>query len=404
MRDMATETDPPQSVSTSTPEVFSAFLRLGLTSFGGPIAHLGFFREEFVVRRRWLDDKAYVDLVALCQFLPGPASSQVGIALGISQTGIRGGLAAWAGFTLPSALLLALFAYGVLALGDALDAGWLHGLKVVAVAVVAQAVWAMAKGLLADRAHVGVAVLATLAALASPNAIGQLSIIVGTAVLGWRFLPVPALPAAQTIRFRISKRASAVAFILFVGLLATLPILAGASRNPGIALFDSFFRSGALVFGGGHVVLPLLQAELVPRGWVTNDVFLAGYGAAQAVPGPLFTFSAYLGAVVAGWFGAALCLIAIFLPAFLLVVGALPHWEKLRSSARAQSALAGVNAGVVGLLFAALYNPVWVSAIHSTRDFGLAVAAFALLAVWRLRPWMVVLLSAAGAAALQRLA
>jgi chromate transporter len=355
-----------------------------------------------VVRRRWLDEKSYADLVALCQFLPGPASSQVGIALGILRAGICGGLAAWLGFTLPSALLLTLFAYGVLALGDALDAGWLHGLKVVAVAIVAQAVWAMARQLLPDRAHVTVAIVATLVAFACPNTAGQLLIIVGTAFLGWRFLPVSASPPAQMQRFRINPWASTAAGALFVGLLVVMPVLAGASGDRDVALFDSFFRSGALVFGGGHVVLPLLQAEVVPQGWVTNDAFLAGYGAAQAVPGPLFTFAAYLGAVIAGWSGAALCLIAIFLPSFLVVIAALPHWEKLRSSGAAQSAFAGVNAGVVGLLFAALYSPVWVSAIHSTRDFGLAVSAFVLLAVWQIRPWIVVLLTAAGGAALYR--
>lgn len=400
---MARDPQTPPSEAPGTFQVFGVFLKLGSTSFGGPIAHLGYFREEFVVRRRWLDEKSYADLVALCQFLPGPASSQVGIALGILRAGISGGLTAWLGFTLPSALLLTLFAYGVLALGDALDAGWLHGLKVVAVAVVAQAVWAMARQLLPDRAHVTVAVVATLVALACPNAAGQLLIIAGAAIIGWRFLPVSASPPAQMMRFRINQWASTGAGVLFLGLLVVLPLLAGTSRDLDVALFDSFFRSGALVFGGGHVVLPLLQAEVVPQGWVNNDAFLAGYGAAQAVPGPLFTFAAYLGVVIAGWSGAVLCLIAIFLPSFLVVIAALPHWERLRTSSAAQSALAGVNAGVVGLLFAALYNPVWVNAVHSTRDFGLAVAAFVLLAVWRVRPWVVVLLAAAGGAVLHRL-
>jgi chromate transporter len=389
--------------TVSSLKIFRIFFRLGLTSFGGPIAHLGFFRQEFVACRAWLDDKTYADLVALCQFLPGPASSQVGIALGISQAGLRGGLAAWLGFTLPSALVLALFAFGVVAFGDALDSGWLHGLKVVTVAVVAQAVWAMAKGLLSDRAHVTVAVVAAIFALATSNAVGQLLVIVGSAFVGWRFLPVSAVATSQTVRFAVNPRAAVAAWLLFFALLVLLPILAAVSGDPGLAVFDSFYRVGSLVFGGGHVVLPLLQAEVVPRGWVTNDAFLAGYGAAQAVPGPLFTFAAYLGAVMFGWFGAALCLVAIFLPSFLLVVGALPFWDKLRTSVAAQSALVGVNAGVVGLLLAALYDPVWVSAIHSTRDFALAVAALALLSVWRISPWIVVLLSAAAGALLYRL-
>jgi chromate transporter len=389
--------------TVSSLKIFRIFFRLGLTSFGGPIAHLGFFRQEFVARRAWLDDKTYADLVALCQFLPGPASSQVGIALGISQAGLRGGLAAWLGFTLPSAVALALFAFGVVAFGDALDSGWLHGLKVVTVAVVAQAVWAMAKGLLSDRAHVTVAVVAAIFALATSNAVGQLLVIVGSAFVGWRFLPVSAVATSQTVRFAVNPRAAVAAWLLFFALLVLLPILAAVSGDPGLAVFDSFYRVGSLVFGGGHVVLPLLQAEVVPRGWVTNDAFLAGYGAAQAVPGPLFTFAAYLGAVMFGWFGAALCLVAIFLPSFLLVVGALPFWDKLRTSVAAQSALVGVNAGVVGLLLAALYDPVWVSAIHSTRDFALAVGALALLSVWRISPWIVVLLSAAAGALLHRL-
>ena len=389
--------------TVSSLEVFRIFFRLGLTSFGGPIAHLGFFRHEFVARRAWLDDKTYADLVALCQFLPGPASSQVGIALGISQAGLRGGLAAWLGFTLPSAVALALFAFGVVAFGDALQSGWLHGLKVVTVAVVAQAVWAMAKGLLSDRAHVTVAVVAAIFALATSNALGQLLVIVGSAIVGWRFLPVSAGPAAQTVRFPVSARAAVAAWLLFFALLALLPVVAAIAGDPGLTVFDSFYRVGSLVFGGGHVVLPLLQAEVVPRGWVTNDAFLAGYGAAQAVPGPLFTFAAYLGAVMFGWYGAALCLVAIFLPSFLLVVGALPFWDKLRSSVATKSALVGVNAGVVGLLLAALYDPVWTSAIHSTRDFALAIAALALLSVWRTSPWIVVLLSAAVGAVLHSL-
>jgi chromate transporter len=354
-----------------------------------------------------VDERSYADLVALCQFLPGPASSQVGIALGISQRGLAGGLAAWLGFTLPSAVALVLFAYGVGALRDGLDIGLLRGLKAVTVAVVAQAVWAMAKNLLHGRAHVAVAVLATLGALAGRGAAGQVAVICATGLIGWRLLPPPVGVSAYTSHFPVGRRAGVIALMLFVALLLLLPVTAAMSKLPALQVADSFYRAGALVFGGGHVVLPLLQAEVVPRGWVTNDAFLAGYGAAQAVPGPLFTFAAYLGAVMQparyGWLAAALCLVAIFLPAFLLVVAALPFWQQLRSSAATQSALAGVNAGVVGLLLAALYDPIWVSSIHSSADFGLAVAAFALLVVGRVAPWLVVALCALGGAFLHHM-
>ncbi|HEV8644535.1 MAG TPA: chromate efflux transporter [Burkholderiales bacterium] len=397
----------PVSRRTGSPalvEVFGAFLKLGLTSFGGPIAHLGYFREEFVARRKWLDEKTYADLVALCQFLPGPASSQVGVAVGIARRGLLGGAAAWLGFTLPSAAALVLFAYGVLAFGNGLGSGWLHGLKVVTVSVVAQAVWAMSQNLLRGRAHTSIAVLAALGTLALPGSSGQLAVIAAAALAGWCLLPSATVAQSDAVRFPVSRRTGIVAWVLFFVLLAVLPAAAKISQTAWLQMFDSFYRSGALVFGGGHVVLPLLQAEVVPRGWVTNDAFLAGYGAAQAVPGPLFTFAAYLGAAMQpapnDWLGAALCLVAIFLPAILLVVGALPFWQQLRRSAAAQSALAGVNAGVVGLLFAALYDPVWVSSIHSSGDFGLALAAFALLVVGRIAPWLVVALCALAGALL----
>jgi len=384
-------------------EVFAVFLRLGVTSFGGPIAHLGYFRDELVERRKWLDERTYADLVALCQFLPGPASSQVGMAAGIARAGMPGAVAAWLGFTMPSAIALIAFAYGVEALGPG-SGGWLHGLKVVAVAVVAQAVWGMARSLTPDRPRITLAVLAALVMLAWPAALGQIGAIVAGAVVGRLWLAPPAAAAPAAFAFPVRRRWAVVAWVAFFGLLAGLPLAARLTSSETIAIVDSFYRSGSLVFGGGHVVLPLLQAEVVPPGWVDNDAFLAGYGAAQAVPGPLFTFAAYLGTVMnaplTGWAGGLVCLVAIFLPSFLLVVGALPFWDRLRASPAAQSMLAGVNAAVVGLLLAALYDPVWTSAIRGPAEFGLALAAFALLAFWRAPPWLVVVLTAAGGAAL----
>jgi chromate transporter len=384
-------------------EVLAVATRLGLTSFGGPIAHLGYFREEYVARRKWLDDQTYADLVALCQFLPGPASSQAGIAIGILRAGLLGGLAAWVGFTLPSALALLLFAYGVNAVGTT-DAGWLHGLKIVAVAVVAQAVWGMARTLCPDRERATIAVVAALAALTSQTAVSQVLIIVVAGLIGWRLLRGGVLPAAPPIHVPVGRQASLVAWVLFFGLLIGLPLVRQIVPSLPLAVFDSFYRVGSLVFGGGHVVLPLLQAEVVPPGWVTNEQFVAGYGAAQAVPGPLFIFAAYLGAVMpaplTGVTGAALALIAIFLPSFLLVIGALPWWDQLRGQASFQAALRGINAAVVGILLAALYHPVWTSAITSAADFGLALAAAAMLMMWRVPPWLVVVLSALGGALL----
>jgi chromate transporter len=384
-------------------EVFLAFLRLGLTSFGGPVAHLGFFRAEFVERRRWLDEAAYVDIVALCQFLPGPASSQVGMALGIRRAGLLGALAAWLGFTAPSAIAMTLFAYGVARLGDLGDAAWLHGLKIVAVAVVAQAVWGMARTLCPDRARASLAVRAAVLTLAVPSAAGQIGAILLGGIVGWRLLPGSSDGPAHSLAVSIGRRTSIAALCLFFGLLIGLPLLAAATGDHTLRLIDSFYRSGSLVFGGGHIVLPLLQAEVVPPGWVGNDAFLAGYGAAQAVPGPLFTFAAYLGAAMGpapnGWAGALICLLAIFLPSFLLVAGALPFWDALRRRAAVQSALRGVNAAVVGLLLAALYTPVWTSGIRAPADFALGLAALLLLAVWKVPPWLVVILGALGATA-----
>lgn len=389
----------PTDRPASSWSVFLIFLRLGLTSFGGPVAHLGYFRDEFVTRRRWLSERSYGDLVALCQFLPGPASSQVGIALGLSRAGYGGALAAWLGFTLPSAVVLILFALGIAQHSTALPPGALHGLKVVAVAVVAQAVWGMARNLCSDAARITVMLIAACVALLQTSAWGQVAVISAAALAGLLlFKPTP--PAAHdALPVTLSRRVGAMWLSLFVLVLAGLPILAQLIPNQGLAMIDAFYRSGSLVFGGGHVVLPLLQAEVVPTGWVSNDVFLAGYGAAQAMPGPLFTFAAFLGASMSqapsGWLGGLLCLLAIFVPSFLLVLGALPFWENLRRSPRTQAALAGVNAAVVGLLLAALYQPVWTSAIFSARDFGLALVGLVALMVWKLPPWLVVVGSGA---------
>lgn len=389
-------------------EVLKVFTRLGLTSFGGPVAHLGYFREEFVARRKWLDDRVYADLVALCQFLPGPASSQVGIAIGLSRAGYAGALAAWLGFTLPSALALLLFAYGVGALGDVSGVGWIHGLKVAAVAVVAQAVLGMMRTLAPDRERASLAVAAAAIVLAVPSAFGQIGAIALGALVGL-WLPRPAAPENHiALPLVVGRRAGAGFVAAFFVLLVGLPLAVAATGSHALAVFEAFYRAGSLVFGGGHVVLPLLQASVVPPGWVGNDAFLAGYGAAQAVPGPLFTFAAYLGAIMGpqpnGWAGALLCLFAIFLSSFLLVLGALPFWEDLRRRPRAQAALRGVNAAVVGLLVAALYDPVWTAGILTPGDFALGITAFLLLFMWQTPPWLVVLLSAAGGAALAALA
>ena len=398
--DTPNSADPTNDIAQqgSSLEVFLAFLKLGLTSFGGPVAHLGYFRTEFVERRKWLDDKSYSDLVALCQFLPGPASSQVGIALGLGRAGWWGALCAWMGFTLPSAIALILFAFGVTQWAALAQSGAVHGLKVVAVAIVAQAVWGMAKNLCPDRLRAGIAIVAALVVLAIPSAMGQIGAIVAGGLVGRWAVQLGHLPAAEHRPYGVSKKVGAALLILFGILLVVLPVLASTAGSPTLSVISSFYQSGALVFGGGHVVLPLLQAGVVPSGLVTNDAFLAGYGAAQAVPGPLFTFAAYLGAVMtgelSGWMGGLVLLLTIFVPAFLLVVGALPFWEPLRQRDGFQRAMAGVNAAVVGVLAAALYDPVWTSAIHSRADFGLALAAFGLLVYGRQSPVLVVALAA----------
>ncbi len=381
-------------------EVLMAFLKLGVSSFGGPIAHIGYFREEFVVRRRWLDEQAYVDLVALCQFLPGPASSQVGFSIGLIRAGYLGALAAWTGFTLPSAIALVLFAFGASALGGPAGAGLLHGLKLVAVAIVAQAVWGMARSLCPDRQRASIAVVATLIILFSTASVAQIGVIVLGAIAGLVLCRDAAPPASGHVVIPVSRRAGLVALTVFFVLLVGLPVLRSLTNWPGIALFEAFYRSGALVFGGGHVVLPLLREAFVTPGWVSDNAFLAGYGAAQAVPGPLFTFAAYLGAVVGpsphGVAGAALGLVGIFLPGLLILVGALPFWDGFRQRTDAQAVMRGVNAAVVGLLGAALYNPVWTSSVKAPGDFAIALVGFVLLTVWRAPPLLVVVVGALG--------
>ncbi|WP_354448251.1 chromate efflux transporter [Ottowia thiooxydans] len=379
-------------------EVLLVFLKLGLTSFGGPVAHIGYFRTEFVERRAWLDDKSYSDLVALCQFLPGPASSQVGMALGLGRAGWPGALGAWLGFTLPSAVFLIVFALGVTQWAGLAQSGVIHGLKVVAVAVVAQAVWGMSVTLCPDRSRACIAIIAALLVLAVPTTLGQVSAIVVGAIAGRWFLQLGSFPSAEHRSYGVSKRVGALLLLVFGLLLLLLPVLAAIVRQPTVSIISSFYQAGALVFGGGHVVLPLLQTTVVSDGLVTNDAFLAGYGAAQAVPGPLFTFAAYLGAVMTGplkgWWGGLALLVVIFVPAFLMVAGALPFWETLRQRPGVQRSMAGINAAVVGVLAAALYDPVWTSAIHSRADFGLALAAFGLLVYGRLSPALVVVLAA----------
>jgi chromate transporter len=390
-----------QAERGSVGEVFTAFLKLGLTSFGGPIAHLGYYREELVVRRRWLDEATFADLVALCQFLPGPASSQVGFSLGVLRgNGLLGGLAAWLAFTLPSAVVMFAFAMIAGRFSGPLADGFLHGLKLVAVAVVAQAVWGMAKTLTPDRPRAAIALAALAVVVLFPGSPAQIMAIVIGAVLGLWLCRGEAVPQSGCLNFPVTRASGIIALSLFTALLLS-PAVSAATGSHALALFDAFYRSGALVFGGGHVVLPLLQSEVVTPGWVSNEAFLSGYGLAQAVPGPLFTFAAYLGAVMNmppnGLAGAAIALFALLLPGMLLVYGMLPFWDSVRSRPAAQAAMRGTNAAVVGILGSALYNPVWTSAVSSPRDFALALFGFLLLVVWKLPSWtVVVLLAVAG--------
>lgn len=376
-------------------EVLKVSTKLGLTSFGGPIAHLGYFHNEYVRKRKWMDERNYADLVALCQFLPGPASSQIGIGIGTIRAGLLGGIMAWIGFTMPSIIAMVLFAF-LLKGFDIGSSGWLHGLNVVAVAIVAQAVLSMGQKLASGRVKATIAVISAAAALLSPTAYSQVAIIILSGLFGlviYRKMNVPENPIAPV---QISKISSVLCILAFFLLLILLPALRGLFPNQLVALLDSFYRSGSLVFGGGHVVLPLLEREVVPTGWVTAQDFLAGYGATQAVPGPLFTFSAYLGAMALGIPGAIIATIGIFLPSFLLVIGILPFWNGLRKNTKVQGALTGINAAVVGVLLAALYNPLWTTAIHTSKDFALASVLFGMLIFWKLPPWVVVIAGALG--------
>jgi chromate transporter len=395
--------DTPESSGTAT-EVFAVFARLGLTCFGGPIAHLGYFHEEFVVRRKWLDEKTYADLVALCQFLPGPASSQVGFSIGLLRARYLGALAAWTGFTLPSAVALVLFAYGARELGGTLGSGILHGLRLVAVAIVAQAIWGMARTLCPDRERASIAAIVALIMSFSNASAAQIGAISFGGIAGFWLCRTKTPSGLSRIALPVSPTVGIAAFSAFFILLIGLPILQAATDISGLALFDAFYRSGALVFGGGHVVLPLLREAFVGPGWVSDDTFLAGYGAAQAVPGPLFTFAAYLGAVVSpsphGVQGAMLGLIGIFLPGMLVLLGILPFWNSLRERSGVQAAMRGINAAVVGLLGAALYNPLWVTSVKTPGDFAIALVGFVLLTAWRAPPLLVVAIGAIGGAAL----
>jgi chromate transporter, chromate ion transporter (CHR) family len=385
----------PKSKTEALLEVFAVSAKLGLTSFGGPIAHLGYFHDEYIRRRKWMDERSYADLVALCQFLPGPASSQVGIGIGIIRAGLLGGLTAWLGFTLPSVIALVLFAF-LLQGFDIGHAGWIHGLKIVAVAIVAQAVLGMGQKLTPDRNRATIAIVAASVTLLWQTAFSQVLLIVLAGAAGLLLYRKTTIPEAPNLSVPVSRSFAVVCLTLFFGLLIVLPLLRQFSALDWLALFDSFYRAGSLVFGGGHVVLPLLEREVVPTGWISKEDFLAGYGAAQAVPGPLFTFAGYLGAMISGVKGALIATAAIFLPAFLLITGALPFWNALRKSPKVQGALVGINAAVVGILLAALYNPLWTTAILAPADFALVSILFLMLVFWKLPPWVVVITGAIG--------
>lgn len=376
-------------------EILLVSTRLGLTSFGGPIAHLGYFHEEYIRKRKWMDEKSYADLVALCQFLPGPASSQVGIGIGVIRAGVLGGIVSFIGFTLPSVVALILFAL-ILHGMDIGDAGWIHGLKIVAVAVVAHAILGMAQKLTPDLKRKAIALFALVGTLLWQTAFTQIGIILISAVIGFLLYKQHTESVDAKIHFPVPRSFAVIYLSLFLGLLILLPILREITSLRWIAMFDSFYRSGSLVFGGGHVVLPLLEREFVPTGWISKEAFLAGYGAAQAVPGPLFTFAAYLGAVMNGWKGGLLATVAIFLPAFLLILGTLPFWDSLRRNPKIKGALMGVNAAVVGILIAAFYHPIWTSSILAPIDFAFAAILFSMLVYWKLPPWIIVVTGAVG--------
>lgn len=376
-------------------EILMVSTKLGLTSFGGPVAHLGYFHDEYIRRRKWMDEKSYADLVALCQFLPGPASSQVGIGIGVMRAGVLGGIVSFLGFTLPSVIalmILALFVQGL----DLSDAGWIHGLKIVAAVVVAHAILGMAQKLTPDLKRKAVALLALVVTLLWQTAFTQVGVILLSAIIGFLIFRHQEDGSEGRTAFPISRGLGIVCIVLFFGLLLLLPLLSEITSSRWITMFDRFYRSGALVFGGGHVVLPLLEREFVPAGWLSEEAFLAGYGAAQAVPGPLFTFAAYLGAVMNGWVGGLIATFAIFLPAFLLILGTLPFWDNLRRNPKVKGALLGVNAAVVGILISAFYQPIWTSSILAPIDFALAAVLFSMLVYWKLPPWMIVITGVVG--------
>ncbi|SFB02498.1 MULTISPECIES: chromate transporter [unclassified Bacillus (in: firmicutes)] len=383
-------------------EILMVSTKLGLTSFGGPIAHLGYFHEEYIRRRKWMDEKSYAELVALCQFLPGPASSQVGIGIGVMRAGVLGGIVSFLGFTLPSVVALMIFAL-ILQGYEVVDAGWIHGLKVVAVAIVAHAILGMAQKLTPDLKRKVIALVALVGTLLWQSAYTQVIIILFSAIIGYLIYKEQSEKEDTSIHFPISRRFGVICLMLFFALLLLLPVLRETTSLHWIALFDSFYRSGSLVFGGGHVVLPLLEREFVPTGWLSEEAFLAGYGATQAVPGPLFTFAAYLGTVMKGWLGGIIATVAIFLPAFLLILGTLPFWDKLRSNPKINGALMGVNAAVVGILISAFYQPIWTSSILGPIDFAFAAILFSMLVYWKLPPWVIVLTGAIGGALLSNL-
>lgn len=378
-------------------EILMVSTRLGLTSFGGPAAHLGYFHNEYVHRRKWLDEKTYADLVALCQFLPGPASSQVGIGIGVLRAGFLGGIVSFVGFTLPSVVALMIFAL-LLQGTEVMNTGWIHGLKIVAVAVVAHAILGMASNLTPDIKRKALALFALVVTLLWQTAFTQVGVILVAGILGFFLYRHQTETHEQKVTFPISRRFGIISLLVFFSLLMLLPILSEVTHFHWLALFDSFYRAGSLVFGGGHVVLPLLEREFVPNGLLTEEAFLAGYGATQAVPGPLFTFATYLGTVINGWQGGILATIAIFLPAFLLVLGALPFWDSIRRNPKIKGALMGVNAAVVGILISAFYQPIWTSSILSSIDFAFAAILFSMLVYWKLPPWIIVITGVIGGA------
>ncbi|QHS24391.1 chromate efflux transporter [Virgibacillus sp. MSP4-1] len=371
-------------------EILAVSFRLGLTSFGGPVAHLGYFQDEYVKRRKWLDDRTYADLIALCQFLPGPASSQVGISIGMVRGGVLGGLLAWIGFTLPSVVALIVFALYV----QQVDTGgsvWIEGLKLVAVAVVAHAILNMGKKLTPDQPRIAMAVLAAIAVLFYQTALAQISVIVLAGIFGYLLFKHSDLPEGADIHLNLRKSIGMISLILFFGLLLFLPVMTSFFPNIYVQLVDIFYRIGSIVFGGGHVVLPLLEREVVPPGLISEEVFLAGYGAAQAVPGPLFTFSSFIGTSIEGISGGLVAVLAMFFPSFLLLIGVLPFWNTIRKKKSIRAALLGVNAAVVGILIAALYDPIWTSAVDQTKDFAVVLASFAFLYFWKVPAWLIVI-------------